>query len=313
MHVRSIIKASIPALLACVAMSVWSAPMQNGYGRLHRGGQFQQRLQQGSADRGRATTLPAGAREVRNVAYGSAPDQALDVYIPHDTHAAPIVFMVHGGGWQRGDKANDGVVQNKIDYFLPRGFILVSVDYRMLPAVGVMTEGADVATALAYVQAHAASWGGDASSIVVMGHSAGAHLVMLLTSTPAIRQAAGVAPWRATIALDSAGYDITALMRGPHLRLYDQVFGSDPALWEAASPTLALQAAPPVPVLLVCSTLRRNSCDQAAAYAARATGFGGRVELDRVALQHRQINVDVGLPGALTDTIADFIQAQGIH
>lgn len=189
MTTSAFMKVSVAILLGCMAAVVYATPLQNrfGNGQLYRSERFQRLLQQRQgADRNRAVTLPTGAREVKNIAYGSNPKQRLDVYIPRDVRNAPIIFMVHGGGWRRGDKANYGVVQNKINYFLPKGFIFVSTNYRMVPEVGVMTESADVATALAYVQQHAATWGGDSSNLIVMGHSAGAQLVMMLTSVPEV-------------------------------------------------------------------------------------------------------------------------------
>lgn len=262
--------------------------------------------------RQRPITRPPGVRELANVAYGPDARQTMDVYVPPEARAAPILFMVHGGGWRRADKSAYAVVQNKLDYFAPRGFILVSADYRRVPAAGVMAEAGDVATALSYVQTHATSWGGDGTKVVVMGHSAGAHLVMLLASSPALRTAASVAPWSATVALDSAGYDITRIMSGPHPRLYDPVFGADPRLWRQASPTLRLASAPPVPALLVCSTLRATSCGQARAYADRARGLGGHVDVMAVDLRHGQIDREVGLPSRLTRAIARFIASAGL-
>ncbi len=120
-------------------------------------------------------SLPAGARVVHNIVYGTDPKQTLDVYTPQDARRAPVIFMVHGGGWRRGGKTARSVVRNKIDCFLSKGYVFVAVDYRLVPAVGVMTEVADVAHALAYVQQHAAIWGSEPSRVVAMGHSADAH------------------------------------------------------------------------------------------------------------------------------------------
>lgn len=316
MPASSVLKASGPALLLCLDAAAFAAPMPSRFESTQsRGGgrsQWSLRQRQG-AERNGSVTLPIGAREVKDVAYGSDPNQALDVYIPRIADNAPIIFMVHGGGWRRGDKANFNVVQNKVDYFLSRGFIFVSANYRMVPQVGVMTEAADVASALAYVQQHAASSGGDSSRLVAMGHSAGAHLMMLVTSVPSMRQAAGVKAWRATIALDSGGYNIVQIMSEPHPRLYDPVFGNDPELWKEASPTLQLKSTPAVPILLVCSTMRASSCDQATAYANKADRLGGHVEVAPTALRHQQLNADAGLPGQYTSRIESFIDALGIH
>ena len=56
-----------------------------------------------------AAPLPADTRVVRDVAYGSDPRQRFDVYAPPHAHGAPVLVMVHGGGWRRGDKAMPGV------------------------------------------------------------------------------------------------------------------------------------------------------------------------------------------------------------
>ena len=47
------------------------------------------------------TPLPAGVKVLRDVAYGSDRAQRFDVYIPKDAARAPVIFMVHGGGWAR--------------------------------------------------------------------------------------------------------------------------------------------------------------------------------------------------------------------
>lgn len=282
-------------------------------------GLFRNRLESiGGAGPTMPVRLPAGARLEEDVAYGDHPLQRLDVYVPAAEAAkaaeaageggAPIVFMVHGGGWQHGDKAALDVVQNKVNYFLPRGYVFVSMNYRLVPEVEPTDQVADVAAALAYVQQHAANWGADGRRVVTMGHSAGAHLVTLLASVPETAQRFGVQPWLGTVALDSAAYDVVELMRRRHLQLYDRAFGQDRFLWEEVSPTLRLQSTPP-PMLLVCSALWAHSCDQAGAYADLARSLGGNVTVMRVGLIHRRVNRNVGLPGRLTDTVGGFIRA----
>jgi acetyl esterase/lipase len=256
--------------------------------------------------------LPSGAHVVRNVAYGPDSNQVFDVYIPRDARDAPVLFMVHGGGWRSGSKSSRGVVQNKINYFLPRGYIFVSADYRLInqSAVTVMTEVDDVARVLAYAQQHAKEWGGDSSSFVLMGHSAGAHLVTLLSSVPSIWKKAGAMPWLGTVALDGAAYNVVQIMKRRHYRLYDLAFGTDPRFWEEVSPTLRLNAAPP-PVLLVCSSLRADSCGAARAYAEKANSFGGRskVEVMPTPLTHGEINAQLGEASSYTEAVAHFIRS----
>ena len=247
-------------------------------------------------------------RRLADLPYGPDAAQRMDVYLPPDAHGAPVLVMVHGGAWMFGKKDAASVIDLKVDHWVrAQGFILVSVGYRFVPQVDVMQQAQDVARALAAVQAGAASWGADAGRIVLMGHSAGAHLVALLSASPDIARQPGARPWLGAIALDSAALDTAALMQRRHLPFYDRVFGSDPAFWRSVSPTDALAPGAP-PMLLVCSTQRRDgSCAQADQFAARVTGTGGRAQVVPEDLSHAQINAELGLPGAYTSAVDAFI------
>lgn len=260
------------------------------------------RMQSGVAAR-QHVVLPAGVRRLPDLAYGSDPAQHLDAYLP--THASGrVIVMVHGGGWRNGDKAMGNVVDNKLAHWSARGDIFVSVDYRMLPQADVAQQARDVAAAVVYVQRHAREWGGDPANLVLMGHSAGAHLVALLSADPSL--APGARPWRATVSLDSAALDVPTIMQGRHLPLYDDAFGRDPANWRALSPLQQLTAKAP-PMLLVCSSERRDSCPAARAFADAARHVRVRAEVLPQARSHGEINADLGLPGAYTDAVDAFL------
>ncbi len=256
--------------------------------------------------------LPPGARVQRNIAYGGDPRQQLDVYIPADARNAPAILMVHGGGWRRGNKQLWRVVKNKVTHWVGRGYVFVSINYPMVPESDPLTEAADVAKALAFVEQHLRSWGGDPHKLILMGHSAGAHLVSLLTAAPSISERAGAQPWLGTVALDSAAMDVTQIMREPHYRLYDEAFGSDPAYWREASPIDRLQGKPVAPILMVCSARRSNSCPQARAFAAKVAGFGGRAEVQPEDLTHAEINDLLGTPRPYTTHVDDFLHSLGL-
>ena len=256
--------------------------------------------------------LPAGARLESDLAYGGDPRQQLDVYHPAAADHAPIIVMVHGGGWTRGKKNLWGVVKNKVTHWVGKGYILVAVNYRMSPQADPVAQADDVATALAFVQSHLSSWGGDANSLILMGHSSGAHLVALLSADPQITSRKGVRPWRATVALDSAAMNVEQLMRRRHLGLYDRVFGSDPVYWREASPTLRLAGAPVAPLLLVCSSRRMDSCPQAQGLAMRVAQFGGRAQVLPVDLTHPEINAELGTPGTYTAGVDAFLKSVGL-
>ncbi len=256
-------------------------------------------------------SLPAGITVQRDVAYGADAAQRMDVYIPQNAHNAPVVFMVHGGAWFIGDKGAAGVVENKAARWLPKGVVFVSVNYRMLPQAYPLEQANDVAMALAKAQSLAASWGGDPAGFVLMGHSAGAHLIALIASSPALAKQHGVRPWLGTVMLDSAALDVVRIMESKHLRLYDNAFGSDLSGWQAASPFHQLSGMT-VPLLAVCSTQRDDSCTQARSFAAKASSLGVRASVLPVDLTHKKINHDLGLPGTYTDSVESFMRSLGL-
>lgn len=250
-----------------------------------------------------AFALPDGVRLLAEQSYGAHPRQRYDVYLPARADHAPVIFMVHGGAWRTGDKANAQVVQNKVRHWTRRGVIVVSVNYRLLPDASVAAQADDVAAALAAVQASAASWGGDRNKFVLMGHSAGAHLVALMAASRGT-----ASTWRGTVALDSAAMDVASLMRQRHFPLYDKAFGSAAAYWDSVSPLAQLKPGG-APVLAVCSSQRRASCPQSEAFAARAAALGMRAQVLPQALSHREINEALGQPGAYTDAVDAFIDS----
>jgi acetyl esterase/lipase len=145
--------------------------------------------------------------------------------------------------------------------------------------------------------------------VALVGHSAGAHLAALLTTDAEMVRAHSVQPWRATVALDSAALDIEAVMTRPHYRLYDAVFGTDPAFWRAASPMHRLGVAPAAPMLLVCSSQRADAVDAARAFAVRAAVCGGRTEVLELDMTHMELNSLLGMRGAYTESVDAFLRS----
>lgn len=256
---------------------------------------------------GRDPGLPAGAEAHRDIAYGSDADERLDIYVPQGARQAPVIFMVHGGAWRTGDKANPKVVDNKLAYWLPKGYLFISVNYPMLPGTDPLGQAREVARALAFAQNQVEQYGGDGNRLVLMGHSAGAHLVALLDAEPSLALGLGARPWRGAVALDSAAYDVAANMNEPHLGLKDRAFGDDPDYWRRVSPSDQLQPQAP-PLLLVCSSRRRQSCPQAEAFAEKANGLGISAKVLPQDKSHGEINGDLGLPGEYTAAVDRSIQ-----
>jgi arylformamidase len=252
------------------------------------------------------TTLPPGTRVVRDVAYGSDPRQRFDVYAPAQVQHAPVIFMVHGGGWRRGDKAMATVVANKIARWLPRGFIVMSTNYRMRPDTAPLQQAGDVARALATAQRQTTQWGGDPQRFILIGHSAGAHLIALLSAKPALAKAQGAQPWLGTISLDGGSLDVVQTMQSRHFPLFDEAFGGNPADWRAASPMQQLHGRI-VPFLAVCSSQRRNSCTQAHDFVDQASAFGSRASVLEEDLSHGEINQQLGLASDYTLAVEHFM------
>ena len=254
-----------------------------------------------------ATAAPA-VTVVRDVAYGADPRQRFDVYVPRGARNAPVILMVHGGAWRIGDKRSRGVVGNKVERWSREGILVISVNYRMLPRTDPVEQARDVARALAAAQARLTEWGGDPTRVVLMGHSSGAHLVALLDAHPALATSLGARPWLGAVILDSAALDVVQTMTRPHLPLYTRAFGTEPEFWREASPAHHL-AAGAKPVLLVCSSLRRDSCPAATRYAARATSVGVRAEVVPVPKSHAAIDADLGAPGGYTEAVERFLRS----
>jgi len=257
--------------------------------------------------------LPAGAVLKSDIAYGSDEAQRMDVYIPPNAQNAPVIFMVHGGGWKRGDKAMNRVVENKVKRWLPKGIIFVSTNYRMVPKADPLVQANDVALALAKAQSLAPSWGGDSKRFVIMGHSAGAHLIALITATPSIVKQQGTQPWLGTVMLDSGGYDIEKTMTGRHMGLYDNAFGKDPKFWQSVSPSYQLTQKT-IPMLAVCSTTRKDKpCIQAKAFVDKAVLLGSQASTLPEAMSHGEINGELGMESAYTDKVEAFIHSLGLN
>jgi len=118
---------------------------------------------------------------------------SLDVYVADPVEkGSPVMVWVHGGGLRMGDKASSKDLASKPEYFTSKlGYILVSVNYRLLPEGIYPTNVQDVADALAWVANNIADFGGDPNQIVLMGHSAGAQLVAQVATDETFLRKAG--------------------------------------------------------------------------------------------------------------------------
>src|SRR5215470_1304175 len=116
----------------------------------------------------------------RDVAFGSSPDEILDIYMPiKGGRPAPVQVFYHGGYWRSFKAADFAFVAER---FAEAGVLAVIVNYALVPTVRIGELVRQCRAALAWVHANIARYGGDPNRIFVSGHSAGGHLVAALTA-----------------------------------------------------------------------------------------------------------------------------------
>ncbi len=121
-----------------------------------------------------------------DIAYGDGPRRKYDVYAPVDmsigeTGPAPILVFFYGGGWSDGSKDSYAWAGRALAAL---GYVTVLPDYRLVPEVRYPDFLTDCAAAVQHVVAHASEYGGDASRLALMGHSAGAYNAAMLALDP---------------------------------------------------------------------------------------------------------------------------------
>lgn len=130
----------------------------------------------------------AGMTITRDVAYGSDPLQKLDLYVPEGKAGPrPVLLFVHGGGFTRGDKHAAFYPDNITGWAAKHGMVGVNIDYRLAPKNPWPAAVQDVASAIRWVHANIAKYGGDPDRIVLWGHSAGANDVADYVAHPEVR------------------------------------------------------------------------------------------------------------------------------
>jgi acetyl esterase/lipase len=147
--------------------------------------------------------LPARFAQVRrsaNIAFGPDARDRLDIYCPTPatpasapgvTPALPVIIFWHGGGWVDGNKDEYRFVGAALAQL---GYLVVLPNYRVYPAVRFPSFLDDAARAVAWTEQQIADYGGDPHRIVLMGHSAGAHMAAMLALNHSYLLRAGADP-----------------------------------------------------------------------------------------------------------------------
>jgi acetyl esterase/lipase len=118
---------------------------------------------------------------VADVPYGSGPRQVIDIMKVQDPEPAPVFVFVHGGYWQSGSRKMYSIVAETMRR---EGFVTALVEYRVYPEVTYPEFVRDVGDAVLWVLDHIGEYGGDPKRVVVVGHSAGSHLVAMNLLVP---------------------------------------------------------------------------------------------------------------------------------
>lgn len=272
-----------------------------------------------------AVAAGAEAQDVKkDIPYADKPHerQVLDVYSPQGAKGLPVVFWIHGGGWQAGDKKE---VQVKPKAFTDKGYVFVSTNYRLLPSTDMGTIVRDVAKAVRWVHDHAAEHGGDPKRLFVMGHSAGAQLAALICTDDRYLKAEGVplADIKGCVPVDGDTYDVPAIIATAEARWtahglppakfgHREKFGNDAAKHKDFSAVTHVAKGKDIPPFLI---LHVSGHPDVTAQAQRlgnvlkdadlpATVFGARETT------HTKINADLGLPDdPTTKAMFEFLGA----
>jgi arylformamidase len=234
--------------------------------------------------------------------------QVLDVFSPKEAKDQPVVFWIHGGGWQQGDKSD---VQLKPRVFSERGFVFVSTNYRLLPHVEMDVLIRDVAKSLGWVHRNIANYGGDPNRIFVMGHSAGAQLAALLCIDDRYAKAEGVplSVLKGCVPVDGDTYDLPAIIMTAEFRQtvhglplpkfgHRVKFGNDPAKHIDFSAVTHVKKDKDIPPFLI---LHVAGHPDTSAQARRLGVVLQEAEIP-VAIfgaretTHNRLNADLGLP-----------------
>lgn len=270
------------------------------------------------------TAAPAQARLVvkRDIPYATPanPRQMVDVHAPEGARNLPVVFWIHGGGWQGGDRT---AIQLKPQAFVDKGFVFVSTGYRLLPEVEMAAIFGDIAKSLGWVSENIARYGGDPKRILVMGHSAGAQLAALICTDDRYLKAEGV-PFpvlKGCVPVDGDTYDVPAIIETAETRRrvhgqpqakvgHREKFGNDPAKhrdYSAVTHVAKGRGIPPFLILHVAEHPDTTAQAQRLGAVLKDAGiptqlFGARETT------HSRINENLGLPeDAPTKALFEFV------
>ncbi|OBS26095.1 hypothetical protein FPOA_00039 [Fusarium poae] len=218
-----------------------------------------------------------------DIVFGDKETQRLRFWEPTSkSHKAPIIVFVHGGSWTIGTYL-DSVGSLKVKYLNDLGYAFASVDFALIPSVTVEEQVQEVADAVSYIMRNSKELGIDPESVVLIGHSSGAHVVSLVGTDTSYAQKAGfnINHLKGVIALDGSNYNAAASIAdntGSIVTNMLNALGSNPQRLEAMSPTLHA-AGPNARAFLLLHVQRKGDIRQAVEFSAALKAADTSVDL----------------------------------
>lgn len=168
----------------------------------------------------------------------------MDISIPEGLGPHPAVILVHGGGWQNGDK--ETYIQPWFPVLTRAGFAWFSINYRLAPQFQYPAPVEDIEAAVKFVKSNANKYRVDEGKIALMGESAGGHLVALVAARGKVK-VKGVVDFYGPHDLSKLieANQAAAKALGPLLGFTDMNDAAKKSLAEASPITLVTKRMPP--------------------------------------------------------------------
>ncbi len=268
-------------------------------------------------------TEAQGQEIKRNIPYANPGHerQVLDVFSPKEAKDLPVVFWIHGGGWQAGDKSD---VQIKPQVFMDKGFVFVATNYRLLPSVDMATILRDIAKSIHWVHDNISKHGGDPKRLLVMGHSAGAQLAALICTDDRYLKAEGLslAITKGCIPVDGDTYDVPAIIATAEARWkahdlpkakfgHREKFGNDPEKHRDFSAITHVAKDKHIPPFLILHVAGHPDTTAQAVRLGNVMKDAGLLATVLAAREstHSKINADLGKPDdPTTKVLFEFLE-----
>ena len=247
--------------------------------------------------------------------------QMLDIHAPAAANKLPVVFWIHGGGWENGDKTR---VTDKPRAFMEKGFVFVSTNHRFRPHVPMEEIVRDIARSIRWVHDHIARYGGDPTRIFVIGHSSGAQLAALICTDDRYLKAVGLslAIIQGCVPVDGDTYDVplqvaTSAARRKALGQPDPKFGHREKFGDgehqrdlsAVNHIARDKGIPPFLLLHVADLPDTTAQAQRLHQVLTAAGVSSRI-FAGANTNHIKINTDLGRPGdPATKALFEFVDS----